>query len=306
MSKKVAKKKAITISPFEVKQAIVGLELGRTDEKLLQYLQFFSERIPISALYFLHVIPKPQLVEVFHEFMAGHVDIKESSIQALQREVAKFMNSPISSVEFGVLEGNPLEELLHRTKKIKADLLIIGQKAEVRKHGILARKLARKTEKNTLIIPEKASAKISKILVPIDFSSNASRALQSALALQTRLDSSPKITCVNVYQTPRFDTHRLKLDPEKIQSYTKEIHRKTLDKVMQHYVPNDNKQVDSILIERRDNNTAQHILDYAVENDFDLIVIGARGHSRLDLLLLGSVTEKLLSINEQMATLVVK
>ena len=51
---------------------------------------------------------------------------------------------------------------------------------------------------------------------------------------------------------------------------------------------------------------AQYIMDYATSEEAGLIVMGAKGHSQVELLLMGSVTEKLLAINESIPTLVVK
>ena len=47
-------------------------------------------------------------------------------------------------------------------------------------------------------------------------------------------------------------------------------------------------------------------MDFAKQHNVDLIVTGAKGHSQVELLLLGSVTEKLLAINDSLPTLVVK
>lgn len=49
-----------------------------------------------------------------------------------------------------------------------------------------------------------------------------------------------------------------------------------------------------------------YILDYVKENDFDFIVIGVKGYLFLERLLMGSVIEKLLIINEIIFILVVK
>jgi len=53
-------------------------------------------------------------------------------------------------------------------------------------------------------------------------------------------------------------------------------------------------------------NPAAHILDEAKSHRANLIVISPEGHSKIDLLFLGSVTEKLLTVNHEIATLVLK
>ncbi len=50
----------------------------------------------------------------------------------------------------------------------------------------------------------------------------------------------------------------------------------------------------------------EDIMKYSDENKGDLLVMGARGHSKVHLLLIGSVTEKVLSLTKRTPVLVVK
>jgi nucleotide-binding universal stress UspA family protein len=60
------------------------------------------------------------------------------------------------------------------------------------------------------------------------------------------------------------------------------------------------------LIEQGYGNVGAYLLQYCEDKHADLIVLGAKGHSKVELLLLGSVTEKLLMLNQNIPTLVVK
>ena len=51
---------------------------------------------------------------------------------------------------------------------------------------------------------------------------------------------------------------------------------------------------------------SQYIVEAAEAENAGLIVIGAKGHSRLERLVLGSVTERLVSANQRVPVLVVK
>jgi nucleotide-binding universal stress UspA family protein len=71
-------------------------------------------------------------------------------------------------------------------------------------------------------------------------------------------------------------------------------------------VPEYRDNLDIKLMMQKEPGVAQYILDAVDEANSDLVVMGAKGHSKVELLLLGSVTEKLLALNEHIPTLIVK
>ena len=75
---------------------------------------------------------------------------------------------------------------------------------------------------------------------------------------------------------------------------------------MSAYAPKDQHDIPTVLVERKRPGLAHYILQFAKQEEFDLIVMGAKGHSTLERLLMGSVTERILTQNETLATLVVK
>lgn len=60
----------------------------------------------------------------------------------------------------------------------------------------------------------------------------------------------------------------------------------------------------AIILESRSGDVAQTILDVAQEKDADLIVVGKRGQGRVAGLLLGSVSQKLVSLAQRPVTVV--
>lgn len=51
---------------------------------------------------------------------------------------------------------------------------------------------------------------------------------------------------------------------------------------------------------------SKYILEFGRKEKVDFIIMGAKGHSKVENLLMGSVTEKLLTINDSIPTLVIK
>lgn len=299
------------IQPFQVRQAIVALELGPTDDRILEYLDFFMREIPTGAAYFLHVLPRFDLFSTMMEreaqALVSNYEINDEVVARMERKIrTRLGNNNSMHIEFDVKEGNPLEELLEDTADVNADLVVIGQRNGVSQHGILAKNLARKTPCNALIIPDKAKAQISRILVPIDFSEFSIKALRTAIALKLELFEPVEIVCLNIFEVPNLSVYKIQKTREQFQEMLEKDHRSAFNAFLNTHVPDYKGEIKVELICREGAGIAQYIMDYATSEEAGLIVMGAKGHSQVELLLMGSVTEKLLAINESIPTLVVK
>ena len=298
------------ILPFSITQALVGLESSPSDNSLIKYVDFFTKKIPTSSVFFIHVEPEMEhLSELFYE------RDPEFKLELLEEENAKVLGIQVEKnftgrenlyIEIALRIGNPLEMLLAASEEMKADLVIIGQKQGTKHHGILAKKFARKTAGNALIIPEKSISKIKTILIPIDFSENSARALQTAVGIKKQLGDSVKLIALNVFQMPNLSSYKLTRPPSKLKSYAKENVKEAFGKFLDKYVPAEKEEIDIQLLFEDSPKMAGHIYNFASRNEVDFIVMGAKGHSRLERLLMGSVTEKMLSINQTFPTMVVK
>jgi nucleotide-binding universal stress UspA family protein len=300
------------VGPLEIRQAVVGLELGITDQPLLRYLDFFASVVPVSSVYFVHVLPKYELFQIAEE--AGQAATK-SFVHDTELEFSQRMETGVNHffpqgenifVEFDVRTGDPLEEVLHDTEEFKADLIVIGQKSDAGWHGILARNLVRKTTCPSLVVPQNAEVRLNSILVPVDFSPNSIRALHYALSMKKRLGSALRVTCLHVYEQPPIAAYRI--------NHTQEDFRHMLEMNIQDgfaaflhtYAKEFANEIEHVVFSLDEGSTSSCILKYAAENFFDLITIGAKGHTRVELLLIGSVTEKLMNQNENIPVLIIK
>lgn len=303
-----AKKKKSGMKPFEVKQAMVALGLEASDDYILDYVEFFARRIPTSAAYFLHVLPKFDLFNAIYEketqSLVSNYELNEDVIAQMRNKI----KDRVSNLRFGfdVREGDPLEQLLKSGDELNIDLAVIGQKSGVSHHGILAKNLARKVKCNALVIPDQAEPRISTILVPVDFSLNSIKAVQTALAIKERLGKETRIVCLNVYEMPNLSMYRVDRTKKKFKKLVEADRKDSFLDFIKTHVPESVDDVEVAVVEKDMQGVARRILDYAGENEVDFVVMGAKGHSKVELLLLGSVTEKMLSINEKIPTLIVK
>lgn len=127
-----------------------------------------------------------------------------------------------------------------------------------------------------------------KILVPVDGSAGADRAVDHVLAMAMLLKEAPQILLLNVQWNIASGNVKLFINQETINDYYREqgmaalvLARKKLDAAGLTYSYH-------ISI----GTPAEAIVHYAQEQQVDLIAMGARGQGGLSSLLLGSVVNK--------------
>jgi nucleotide-binding universal stress UspA family protein len=121
-----------------------------------------------------------------------------------------------------------------------------------------------------------------KILVPLDGSEHSLNALEKAIQIAKKFDG--KITLINVYSVSSF-----KVTPSQVYAYVLEI-RKSGESILaegKKRVKTEGVQVETLL---KEGHIVEEILKTARDGNFDLIVIGARGISKMKEILLGSVS----------------
>ena len=136
----------------------------------------------------------------------------------------------------------------------------------------------------------------SKILVPLDGSENADKALDNALLIAEKFRS--KITLIHVISdfVPEFaitpdgfaipNTTVLEVR-ESIKKNAETMLKQRLEKVQKN-----NLMVDQVI---KVGDPGSEIMDFAEKNQIDLILMGARGLGTFKKLLLGSVSDKVTS-----------
>ena len=156
-------------------------------------------------------------------------------------------------------------------------------------------------------------ALFEKILAPLDGSEHSLRALE--IAIQTAKKFGGKISLIHVYSVtagPIIMPEPTTLTPSVVPAMTAaevfkvaEAARKAGRNILasgEERVKAEGIQVETML---REGDTVQEILKAAREGEFDLIVMGARGISKIREILLGSVSDGVIR-NAPCPVLVVK
>lgn len=290
-------------------KVIVALETHAPDRPLLEFLEGWCAVHEIREIIFLHVLPKP--VHVTGKEHYWESDLKEldaAAVRKLEKELEGYFHpkSPITT-RFALREGNPLEEILKEVALEKPDLLVAGTRKEG-PHHVLIQNIIRKVSCNVLVVPEACRSRSAQtILVPVDFSPHSVTAFQTAIQLGKEQAARPTLKVGHVFSMPDFSVYRISRSPAELKEMIEASHKDAFRAFIHQYSSDyPMAQITWFLKEKEKPGIAHYILEMAEEADADLIVIGAKGHSRVELLLLGSVTEQFLAINKRFPVLVVQ
>ncbi len=198
-------------------------------------------------------------------------DILGDALRALKEE-------GVNADQKLVVRADPASVILKVAEEGNYDIIIIGSSGEEEKEphlGSVAKKVAHRAKIPVLIARGKNG--MSRILVPVDGSKYAGRAIQSAVALAEKAKAN--ITLLYVQESGIF-----RIRPE----VSKEIGKRILSDA--------SAQVKGIEVEQKleSGDPAKVIIKTANRGNHDLIVIGSRGHSTRERFSLGNVSDHII------------
>lgn len=173
--------------------------------------------------------------------------------------------------------ADPSETILEVAKEKNCDTLILGNKgsSEIADFSLggVTENVLRHSDRAVLIVKNRPD--FSKILVAIDGSKHAQRALNHAWQLGQKYKS--KITLLNVAQT---------MFPK--------IREETAKSMGERVVSEAESQVKGVSADKKVElgHPAKTIIDFAKKGNYDLIVLGSRGLNPVKRFVLGSVSDK--------------
>lgn len=221
-----------------------------------------------------HASEAPDTTDAFEE-VAGEIteqyreegeDILTDAINALKEE-------NIQADKKLVVRADPANTILNEAEN--HDMIIMGNAGEEDKEphlGSVAKRVAHRAKIPVLVARGKTD--FEKILVPIDGSEHSFRALRYVNMLAAKANA--KVTLLYVQETGLF-----KLRP----ALSKEIGNRILAAAA--------IELKEIKPEQKteSGDPAKTILKMAKSGDYDIIIIGGRGHSTTEMFMLGSVSD---------------
>jgi len=311
-----SKAKPSATSSLSFEKVVMGLRLDESTTSYLEYVNYLNKILNIQHVDFLHVAPfynpgmNPYLGNPITGYPLGKIYKEEDwkrdkeQLSAIRGELTKEVNNIWqpprgTTLSYTVREGAPVEELIARTKELEANLVVIGKNKDTNRHQINAKNIIRHTSANVLLIPENTTPTLERILVPFDYSENSIRALRIAVEMKHWMPADPIVQLVFVYDEPDYSLY-------KRESYRQKLAQNQGSGAREVREPELKKDIHLITVKKDKKNIAHYLLEKGKECNSDLIIMGAKGHSRLELFFLGSTTERLVGRNNSIPMLVVK
>ncbi|MBC7186137.1 MAG: universal stress protein [Calditrichaeota bacterium] len=246
-----------------------GIDLARRFGARVRLLSVVDVRIfewvlSVGADGFVPVLPAPGYQEESRKLL-------ERKAQAVLDKCARALESEGISYEAETLGGSPVEIICERANLV--DLIIMGNRGEYARWattmlGATLEAVTRHVSKPIMIVQQRFR-NVQKMLAAYDGSEHANRALQLAGFFAEHLNA--KITVVHVSDDRELST---RICAEGV-----------------HYLQAYRAEVDSAWLSGRPDAA---VIDLAAKGKYDLIVMGAYGHSRIREAILGSTTVQIM------------
>jgi nucleotide-binding universal stress UspA family protein len=282
-----------------IKHILVALDLTETDLTLIQHADFMAKRTGAEKVYFLHVAAT--LIDPDHKEHDEPVD--EEKREQMEAEVRNYFNGGGAEAEFKVVEGSPMEQLLHWAVVKDADLIIAGRKSVAEGSGVVVEKLTRKAPCSVYLVPTGKAPKWQRILASTDFSDFSKDAMELAATLAGPSDEAA-ITCKHFYHVP-IGYYKTGKSYEEFAEIMLGHAQKRFEKFIS---ASDTKgvPVEPVFVLDDDRDVARNLIGQMDEKLFDVAVIGSKGRTAASAMLMGSVAEKVIRFNLNTPLLVVK
>lgn len=279
-----------------IERLLCPLDLSEFSTRAYDYAQSLAQRYK-ARLLVMHVPHPPFLgypdfayTEVVHGVfrdLRGHAEV------ALQKFLETRTRSSVNP-EIQRREGTIPESILTVAQEQQVDLIVMGthghQGLDRLLLGSVTEKVLRKARCPVLAVRKPVHefvtagdgedpVKLAKILLCTDFSEPANRALEYALSLA--LEYAAELTLVHVLEQVPPSTE--------LSSATEEVTRR-----LEQLVPAEPRTWCTVKSRTRLGRPHQEIIQLALEDHIDLIVLGVMGRNTLDLAVFGSTTHRVI------------
>lgn len=282
---------------------MIGLDLTEMDDILIEKTIVFLKFLGIDKCYFVHVAKD---LAIPQEILDNYPDLLapgDESLEAMIKDKLTHHQFP-ENMEMEVFceEGDhPLDTFLRWAKIKDVDLIIMGRKETLDGSGSLAKGIAKKAPCSILMLQEKRAPGLpKKIMIPTDFSEHNHMIYSFGERISDELHA--ELLPVHMYTVP----HGYSKTGKSFEEFA-EIMKENAKKDFQKFVSRHNHpELECHCVLNDNQGDGKVLLDEANELGVDMILLGSRGKSKSAAILLGSVAEKLVMVNNVLPMLIFK
>jgi|GEM_PF-1099968 len=289
-----------------IKRITVALDFTDMDDQLIRYAKILNNMLAPLTTTFVNIQSQEEILFEVADLIGKISDIgfEEEQI-AMRKKVASIWDDVKQyDVEYTVRGGRPYKTLMKYLNENNVDLLVMGRKTKMGEMGILPARLSRKANTDIFLVPEKTEPDFSSIYVPFDYSENATLAFDAAkqiIASQKKL----RLHTEYFYEMPVGVNSYGKTNEDFVE-LIEQYGNKKFTAIKNTLEDEIRDRIVFAITRVKDNNFARFINRSAHTHNAGLIIIGAKGRTFLSSVFLGSVTEKLISLDKNIPIWIVK
>ena len=278
-----------------IKRIVVGTDMAAMAARAETRAAMLARELDCESLDLLHVVDRLALESLRHlaeplvDTEQHLMDSSRHRLAEVERRLSDRFGVKVMTMTLNV--GRAHNEIAHYAKLLKAGLVVLGAHGG----GIVRELFVGSTVDKVLptlpcpllIVRREPEAPYQRILVGVDFSESSRRGLEIA----RNVAPHASVTVLHAFEVPL--EARLRLEPEKIETYSAELSARKSDEIM-NLVANSGNDSVSWACAVEPGAPADVILKKAQTLEADLIIIGKHGRAELEDMFIGSVTKRLI------------
>lgn len=291
------------------KKILTTLDMSELDDLMVDYTLKMAKYLDAKTIYGAHIIPViliPNFIKLDpnNSFLPTAPAV-EKIREKVFNEIKTKSGETDLSIHIKIEEGRPFAKLMKMVSDVKPDLLIFGKKEKSEGSGITSKRVAHNANADLLLVPQSADLDIQKILVPIDFSENSYRAIQVVQQLKEAMKLNGKIDLVHVLDASVVERYSSYQIYEELSTLLPKIADQQYQKFLNQY-DLDESNFNLVFQMTEGENIANALLEFAEKENYQLIVMGAKGHSYFNNFVFGSVAETLIDLTHKLPIMIIR
>jgi len=281
-----------------LRNIVVGIDFSRPSINALREAARMAQWAGVE-LTVIHVVDRGALEAMASQVDLGKVDVAERARVRLEEFVEQHLRLLVQ-VRFEVPVGHPFEEIVSVCEHRQADLLVMGAQGNSGRGwraGVLATNCVRRAPVDVLLVRGFQDKRFEKILVCVDFSETAKRAIEQGIMI-ARQDRAA-VEFLFVFQPINEMTGDLAAFVQIMPPVNNVDYRQTAEKDLEAFLQPclegvGDLEVAATVIEN--SRVSDAIIDRANGSGANLVVLGTRGRTGLKRLwFMGTTAERIVA-----------
>jgi nucleotide-binding universal stress UspA family protein len=254
-----------------------------------------------AKLYVSHVIDLSSAA-IYGEAVFALEEQQSRMTTYAHKEMTRLMGQESLEWEPLITVGNPANEIARLAADKQIDLaiaashgrsglkrLILGSVTERLMRTLPCPLWVVRSPERGFVTPATQAVQLKKILVGCDFSPDSSLAFEYGLSLAQEFQAD--LHLAHVVEPPLYDDL---IKPSESREVFRQRLRKTVQEKLASMIPEEARTWCNPVTALLAGLPHEELIKYAVVNDMDLVVLGVRGHSLVETLLVGSTTGRVM------------